>query len=163
MAARKKRRRPAPRDAAPRPSRPRPAAAPPPAPPSGRRARLAEAPPAPWHPFPLVELTILGGIVLLVLGLTGVGHNRVAFVICGFALVAVASLELSLREHFAGYRSHSTLLAASAAALLVAVLYALTGLPKWVLIAIGVAVFTACFAALRTAFARRTGGLGFRA
>jgi len=129
---------------------------------ASRRARLEDAPKAPWSPFPLIELTILGGIVLIVLGLTGVASDRTAFAICGFALVTVASLELSLREHFAGYRSHSTLLAASAAVASVIPLYFFTGLPQLALIGVGVGVFAVCFAALRAAFRRRTGGIGFR-
>ena len=129
---------------------------------ASRRARLEDAPKAPWSPFPLIELTILGGIVLIVLGLTGVASDRTAFAVCGFALVTVASLELSLREHFAGYRSHSTLLAASAAVASVIPLYFFTGLPQLALIAVGVGVFAVCFAALRAAFRRRTGGIGFR-
>jgi hypothetical protein len=141
-----------------------PAAPPPaPAPARSRRARMEEAPKAPWSPFPLVELTILGGIVLLILGLTGVASDRIAFIVCGLALVTVASLELSLREHFAGYRSHSSLLSGAAVVLVIAPLALFTGLPKLVLIIVGVLVFGACFHLLRAAFLRRTGGLGFRA
>ena len=89
--------------------------------------------------------------------------DRIAFVICGLALVTVASLELSLREHFAGYRSHSSLLSGAAVVLVIAPLAFFTGLPKLALIIAGVLVFGACFFALRSAFLRRTGGLGFRA
>jgi hypothetical protein len=163
MAQRKKRKRSTGRA---KPSTPRtadPAApAPPQAPASSRRARLDEAPKAPWYPFPLVELTILGGIVLLILGVTGVANDRVAFVVCGLALVTVASLELSLREHFAGYRSHSSLLAGAAVVITLIPLGFFTHLQHTVLIGIGVAVFAVCFLALRRAFQRRTGGLGFR-
>jgi hypothetical protein len=139
------------------------APAPRPAPPRSRRARLEEAPKAPWHPFPLIELTILGGIVLMLLGLLGVAHNRKAFIFCGLALVGVASLELSLREHFAGYRSHSSLLAGAAVVLVIAPLALFTGLSKLALIIVGVVVFAVCFWLLRGVFLRRTGGLGFRA
>jgi hypothetical protein len=138
------------------------APAPPAAPPRSRRARLEEAPQAPWSPFPLVELTILGGIVLLILGLVGVASDRIAFIVCGLALVTVASLELSLREHFAGYRSHSSLLSGAAVVLVVAPLASFTGLSRIVLIVIGIVVFAGCFLLLRGAFQRRTGGLGFR-
>jgi len=146
------------------PLAPDPAAPPPPAaPPRSRRARLEEAPKAPLHPFPLIELTILAGIVLMILGLVGVASDRLAFIFCGLALVGVASLELSLREHFAGYRSHSSLLSGAAVVIVVAPLAFFTGLPKLALIIVGVVVFAACFLALRAAFQRRTGGLGFRA
>jgi hypothetical protein len=133
------------------------------APISGRRARLDEAPKAPWSPFPLVELTILGGIVLLILGLVGVASDSPTFIFCGLALVGVATLELSLREHFAGYRSHSSLLSGAAVVLVVAALAFFTDLPRLVLIGVGVVVFGVCFLLLRSAFQRRTGGLGFRA
>lgn len=170
MATRKKRRRNGRRPSATPPAlpavprRPDPdAPAPRPAPSRGRRARLEEAPKAPWSPFPLVELTILGGIVLLILGLVGVASDSTTFVFCGVALVGVATLELSLREHFAGYRSHSSLLSGAAVVLVVASLAFFTDLPKLVLIGVGVVVFGVCFFLLRGAFQRRTGGLGFRA
>src|SRR4051812_24043687 len=79
------------------------------------RAKLEEAPKAPWSPFPLVELCILLGIVLIVWGFLGGGSRRGAMLGCGFALVSLSGLELSIREHFAGYRSHSALLAGAAA------------------------------------------------
>src|SRR3954466_16288192 len=79
-----------------------------------RRARLDEAPKAPWSPFPLVELCILGGLELMVVGFIHGGNRGGLIVVCGIALVAVASLELAIREHFAGYRSHSSLLLVTA-------------------------------------------------
>src|SRR5436309_6315732 len=85
-----------------------PAPPPKPVPSVSRRARLDEAPQAPWSPFPLVELCILGGLVLMIVGFV---RKDALFVVCGIALVGVASLELTIREHFAGYRSHSSLLA----------------------------------------------------
>jgi hypothetical protein len=133
-----------------------------PAPPT-RRSRLEDAPKAPWSPFPLVELTILFGIVLIALGLAGVADRSGLFLACGFALVTLAGLELSLREHFAGYRSHSTLLAGAAAIAVDIPLFFLTPLPQEVLLGLGVVVFAAAFYALRAAFRRRTGGIGFRA
>ena len=48
--------------------------------------------------------------------------NPVAIAV-GVVLGCLAGLELSLREHFAGYRSHTTLLAGTAFVLTVAVLY----------------------------------------
>ena len=58
---------------------------------SSRRARLDEAPKPPWHPFPLVELSILLGMVLVVLGVRDVGRPRAASCsACGFALISVA-------------------------------------------------------------------------
>src|SRR5215210_4633150 len=79
-----------------------------------RPARLSdERPRAPWHPVPLVELSVLVGLVLIVVGfVTGVGTDggRLAL-LCGLVLASLGGLETALREHFAGFRSHSTLLA----------------------------------------------------
>src|SRR3954466_12178064 len=121
-----------------------------------RRARLDEAPKAPWSPFPLVELCILLGLVLVVWGFVGGGDRRGVLLGCGFALVSLAALELSIREHFSGYRSHSTLLSGAAAVLVALPLFFLTSLRQEVLLGVGLVVFAAAFAGLRRVFRRRT-------
>lgn len=131
-----------------------------------RRASLGEAPKAPWAPFPLTELTILVGIVLIVIGFVSDG-DRVLWLGVGFALVSLAAAELSLREHLAGYRSHSALLGAIAAIAFVAgargVLTLVGGrVPQEVLTIIGIVIFGVVLTALRRLFQRRAGGLGFR-
>jgi hypothetical protein len=131
------------------------------APPS-HRARLEEAPKAPWSPFPLVELCILAALVLIVLGLVTHGDRRGALLACGIALACLAGLELSVREHFAGYRSHSALLAGAVAVAVVVPLYLLTGLPQIVLLAVGALVYSLGFVVMRRAFQAKTGGIGFR-
>jgi predicted membrane channel-forming protein YqfA (hemolysin III family) len=123
---------------------------------------MAEAPKAPWSPFPLVELCVLVAIVLIVVGFVSHGPRREAALACGIALASVAGLELAIREHFAGFRSHSALLAGAAAVVVVVPLYFLTGLPQVALLAAGVLVYTLGFVALRRAFQARTGGIGFR-
>src|SRR3954453_8049522 len=128
-----------------------------------RRARLDEAPKAPWSPFPLVELCILLGIVLVVWGVLGGGDLRGALLGWGFALVSLAGLELAIREHFAGYRSHSTLLAGAVAVGVDIPLFFLTKLPQEILLGAGLATFAACFPTLRSACRRRTGGMSYRA
>ena len=140
-----------------------PAAAAPRTPPSmSRRARLEEAPKPPWHPFPLVELCILGGLVLMVVGFVHGGNRGGLFVVCGLALVGLASLELAIREHFAGYRSHSSLLALAGAVVTMGVLGIGLGVARLVAIVAGGVVFVAAFLVLRAAFRRRTGGMAFR-
>jgi hypothetical protein len=135
----------------------------PPPPSVSRRARLEDAPKPPWHPFPLVELAILAGMVLVVLGVLDVADRRGVLLGCGFALITVAGLELSVREHFAGYRSHSTLLAATCAILAALPFYFWTAVPQEAVLVVGLAAFAAAFLALRGAFRRRTGGVAFRA
>jgi len=129
----------------------------------GPKARPGEAPKAPWSPFPLVELTILLGLILIGIGFFGSSDRRGVFLGCGFALVSLAALELSLREHLSGYRSHSALLAGVCAVIADVPLFLLTRAPQTVLLAVGVAVFGGAFVGLRAVFRRRTGGTAFRA
>jgi len=128
-----------------------------------RRAPAGEAPSAPWSPFPLVELSVLLAIVLIAAGLLTGGPRRGPLLVCGFALASLAGLELSVREHLSGFRSHSSLLGFATAVAVCAVLFFFTGLPQVVLLVTGAAVFTLAFAALRRAFRARSGGVGFRA
>jgi hypothetical protein len=124
---------------------------------------MADAPKAPWSPFPLTELVVLLAMALIVGGVLTDGGRRGALLGCGFALVSLAGLELALREHFAGYRSHSTLLAGASAVVVAAPLFLWTGLPQIALLVVGVGVFVLMMARLRRAFRARSGGVGFRA
>jgi hypothetical protein len=124
---------------------------------------MADAPKAPWSPFPLTELVVLFSMALIVAGVLTDGGRRGALLGCGFALVSLAGIELAVREHFAGYRSHSTLLAGACAIAVAAPLFLWTGLPQVLLLVAGAGVFALAFARLRRAFRARSGGLGFRA
>lgn len=132
------------------------------------KAPRDEAPPAPWDPFPLTELVILAGIVLALLGLiVAAGARQLAMIGGGLALIALASSELAFREHFAGHRSHTTLLAAIPAVIVGSALWLLAHkagvIPSFVAPVGLVLVFVLCFWQLRELFKRRSGGLGFRA
>lgn len=132
--------------------------------PVSRRARMDEAPPAPWAPFPLVELCILIGMILLVLAFAiGSDDSRLPMLVGGFVLIATSSVELAVREHFAGFRSHTVLLSGSTVLFPVMPLAVLGLIPRQVLLAGGALAFTLAFFGLRTAFARRAGGMAFRA
>lgn len=122
-----------------------------------------ERPPAPWGRFPLIELVILLGLGLLVAGFFVQGTRGLTMIGAGVALASLAGLELSIREHVAGYRSHSTVLAGVATVVALAAGFFL--LPTSLLVVnllIGAVVFGVCFYALREMFKRRSGGLGFR-
>jgi hypothetical protein len=83
-----------------------------------------ERPKAPWHPFPLVELCVLAGIVLLILGLINFDTRQGrSMLLLGLALGSFGGLDTAAREHFAGYRSHTTVLAGVPAVGLAAILY----------------------------------------
>ena len=142
----------------------RPAAPTPPPPPSAprRRAQLDEAPKAPWHPFPLVEIAVLVGLIAMAVGFFSEGGRRETLVTAGVALASLAGLEVSLREHFTGYRSHTALLAL-ATALLVGIPVGLLSDERIAGLAAGIVAGVAAVPALRAAFARRAGGLSWRA
>ena len=121
-----------------------------------------ERPTAPWGSFPLSELVIFLGIVLILWGALK-GSDGERFIFAGLVIASLGGGELALREHMAGYRSHSSLLAGAAAFVAVtAVALGLGPVKVWVLLALGVAVFAATFYAMRELFKRRSGGLGFR-
>ena len=124
---------------------------------------MAHAPKAPWSPFPLTELVVLLAMALIVAGVVTDGGRRGALLGCGFALVSLAGLELAIREHFAGYRSHSTLLGAACAIAVDAPLFLFTDLPQIALLVLGIAIFAVVAVRMRSAFRARSGGLGFRA
>jgi hypothetical protein len=127
-----------------------------------REARLGEAPKPPWHPVPLVELTIFAGLVLTVAGFATGGSPGGILVTGGVVLVSLGALELTIREHVSGYRSHSALLALVAAVVTMAAT-AVGGLPRVAVLAAGVVVGAAAFVALRELFQRKSGGLTWRA
>jgi hypothetical protein len=124
------------------------------------RRKADERPPAPWGSFPLAELSVLAGIVALVVGV--VGKNPTAIGV-GVVLAALGGLEVSAREHFAGYRSHTTLLAGTAFVIVTGALFYLAGLILAACLAAGAVAFAVSFYALRRAFQKASGGLSFRA
>jgi hypothetical protein len=126
------------------------------------RPSIHERPRAPWGNFPLSELVILMGIVLILWGAVK-GSDGERFIFAGLVIASLGGGELALREHMAGYRSHSSLLAGAAAfAAVTAVALGLGPVKLWVLLALGVGVFAATFYGMRELFKRRSGGLGFR-
>ena len=131
----------------------------PPAPPT------SEPPPAPWGSFPLVELCVLSGLVMLILGFFVVGGSRGSILIAaGLALGSIGGLELSIREHFAGYRSHTAVLAGVPALIVLGLLFYLApaGLPRLARAGIGVAVFVVAAVLLTRVFSSRSGGARYR-
>jgi hypothetical protein len=98
----------------------------------------------------------------LVLTVVGFFSGTVPALVIGILLVSLAALELSIREHFAGYRSHSSLLAALAAVTVNVPLY-WTSMPQEALLLTAGLAFAGAFQVLRAAFAKRAGGLKFRA
>lgn len=124
-----------------------------------RVASPDDRPPAPWGAVPLAELVILGGIVSLAIGVIG-GHPTAIGI--GVALAGLGGLEVAIREHFAGYRSHTTLLAGVVFVLTVGILFYLADQVLAVALAVGAVAFATSFYLARRAFQRASGGLSFR-
>jgi hypothetical protein len=138
--------------------RPEPAPAAAPAPAARRRPgrpSIEDRPKPPWHPVPLVELCVLVGIVLLILGATRHDSDRGRILlVMGMALGSLGGLDTALREHFNGFKSHTMVLSALPAVAAAAGLY-FARLPWPVVVAGAVVVFGVAFWALRRAFLRR--------
>jgi hypothetical protein len=133
--------------------------------PRSRRGRpsIDERPPPPWGSFPLSELAVLIAIVMLIGSFFVRGTTGGAMFIAGLLLGTLAGLEVSIREHFAGFRSHSTLLAGSLGVVTITGIALAAGevfVP--ILLAAGLAVFGASFWSFREVFRRRSGGVSFR-
>ena len=126
------------------------------------KTSFEDRPPAPWGNFPLVELVILIGIVLLVAGFFVQGERGATMIIGGLVLASLAGLELTIREHFAGFRSHTSLLAGAVAGVAIAAAFYLTDGNRLLALVIALAVFGAAFWGFRRIFMRKSGGVGFR-
>ena len=71
--------------------------------------KYGEPPPSPFGGFPVSEIAIFAGIVGV---LVGVLAGAPAALAVGIVVCTLGVLEVTAREHFSGYRSHATLLAA---------------------------------------------------
>jgi hypothetical protein len=120
---------------------------------------VGERPRPPWYPLPLSELLILVGAIGTFVGLSrGVSHGSPAL-FAGLAAVMIGTIEVTLREHLSGYRSHTLILALlptiafhSLVALGVA---AFTHVPSWLNVALLLldgGLFTFLFKLLRARF-----------
>lgn len=95
--------------------------------------------------------------------LDGAGGDGTSKIAAGLAIASIAGMELSVREHVTGFRSHTTLLAGAAAIAAIVIMGLVIGVQTLgVLLIAGVAVFAACFFGLRGLFRRKSGGLSFR-
>jgi hypothetical protein len=104
-------------------------------------------------------LVILAGIVALLIGV--IGGNPTAIGI-GVALAGLGGLEVAIREHFAGYRSHTTLLAGAAFVLVTGLVLYVGNQILVVALAFGALAFAIVFFLARRAFQRASGGLSYR-
>lgn len=110
-----------------------------------------ERPPSPFGGLPVAEIAIAGGFVALAFGV--IQHGGPAL-IGGLVLCLLGVTEVTSREHFSGYRSHTVLLAAIPAVLAEFVIVLTVGTPAirvLLLVPVG-AVFGACAWFMRRRF-----------
>lgn len=127
---------------------------------SGRDRRDA-APKSPWGSFPLVELCALAAVALFVWGILTGGHGGATLIMGAMLLGSVAGLEVAIREHFGGYRSHTLVLSGVLAFAILALLY-VTGASRTLLIAGAAAGLLVGIPTFRQLFKRKSGGVGMR-
>jgi hypothetical protein len=132
--------------------------------PSRRRGRpsIDERPQAPWGKFPLVELVVLVALIMLPLSFVIGGTRGNVMLTAALALGSLAGLELSIREHFGGYRSHTTLLAGFVFVVVVGLLFYAFRQVLAVALPVGAVCFLVTFFLARRAFQRASGGLSYR-
>ena len=120
---------------------------------TGRLDRRGERPPSPFGGIPVSEIAIFAGIVAALVG--WLEHGGPALEV-GIGLVVLGVLEVTVREHFSGFRSHATLLAAFPAVgtefLLVQVMP--SAWPRATALIGDAIVFVALFFPLRARYAR---------
>jgi hypothetical protein len=112
-----------------------------------------ERPRSIFGPVPVSEIAILAGLIAVVVGLIEGGGPAVSV---GGIVCALGVVEFTARDHFSGYRSHATLLAAFPALLVEILLATFVGVPtkRTLLLLPVVPVFLLSFWLLRKAFAR---------
>jgi hypothetical protein len=112
-----------------------------------------ERPPSPFGGLPVSEIAIFAGAVGLIVGLIRGGGPAL---IAGIVVCTLGVLEVTAREHFSGYRSHTVLLAALPAVAAEVLFVALVGEPnpRLLLLAVIVPIYAVLFWVLRRQFAR---------
>jgi hypothetical protein len=113
--------------------------------------REGQRPESPFGGLPISEIAILVGIVGAVVGFLS---NREPVVIVGVVVCALGVVEVCGREHFSGYRSHTTLLAAVPALAIETATVAAFGAPsqRFLLLVVAVPVYGILFWVLRRKF-----------
>jgi type IV secretory pathway VirB3-like protein len=110
-----------------------------------------ERPPSPFAGLPVSEVAIFAGAIGLIVGLI---QNGGAALIVGVVVCALGVIEITAREHFSGYRSHTTLLAAAPAVGAEVGFVAILGAPhqRLLLLVVVIPVYAVVFVLLRKRF-----------
>jgi hypothetical protein len=127
-----------------------------------QRAGHEDRPPALWGDFPLSEIVVFIGILLLIAGFFVSPPQGFVMIAVGLGLGSLAGLELSIREHFAAYRSHTLLLSAAVGVPVFGVLFVATKVSPAICAGAGVVAFGGAAWLFTSAFRRRSGGALYR-
>jgi hypothetical protein len=134
-----------------------------PAPTAPKPRRGPHDPPSPlWGTFPLTEIVIFIGVILLIAGFFSTPPQGFVMIAVGLALASLAGLELSIREHFAAYRSHTLLLSSAIGVPVFGGLFVATKLSPAICVAAGLVAFGGAAWLFSSAFRRRSGGALYR-
>lgn len=76
-----------------------------------RMAAKGTRPPGPWGRFPITEITVAAGLVFIAIALAGGATPQSPRFLAGVGVCGLAVIELTIREHVTGFRSHTLLLA----------------------------------------------------
>lgn len=116
-----------------------------------------DPPPNPFGGLPVSELMIFVGAISAIVGWVELAAP--AWIV-GIAVCAIGVTEVTAREHFSGYRSHTTLLAGIAAGVVAVALIVLVGaaLERGAVLGIALAVFGILVWPLRKRFVRARQG-----
>ena len=115
-----------------------------------------------WGSFPLTEIVIFIGVVLLAVGFFVPPPQGFVMIAVGLGLASLAGLELSIREHYAAYRSHTLLLSSAVGVPVFGALFVGTKLNPAVCVAAGLLAFGGAAWLFASAFRRRSGGALYR-
>ncbi len=112
---------------------------------------VGERPPGIFGGVPVSEFAILAGMVALVIGM--IDHGGSALEV-GIIVMALGVTEVTAREHFSGFRSHTTLLAFMPAVIVEAAYALVVGVPhqRILLLVPAVPIFALCYWLLRRHF-----------
>jgi hypothetical protein len=129
---------------------------------AARRRAGTDRPQAPWGDFPLTEIVIFIGVVLLAIGFFIPPPQGFVMIAVGLGLASLAGLELSIREHYAAYRSHTLLLSSAIGVPVFGALFLATKLSPAICVAAGLLAFGGAAWLFASAFRRRSGGALYR-
>lgn len=117
---------------------------------------VGERPPSPFGGIPVSELAIFAGLIAFVVGaIQYLGHDGVQPALyIGAAVIALGVIEFTAREHFSGFRSHTTLLAGIPAVAVGIAVIAVVGsrTTREFLVFVVLVVFVGLFYVLRRTF-----------